>query len=169
MYISMIHEIVKKLKRKFRTSNPYEIADALGIEIIYKKFDSMKGMYTLRERCPFIFLSNDLDEYMEKIVLFHEIGHHVLHRHEVSSTFSSFSEHSLYDMSSKYEIEANIFAANFIISDKDVYRIEEGCTTENATRTLCVPHEMLLIKINDMNERGCDFNIPYIPKSSFLA
>lgn len=169
MYTSMIHTIVKKLKKKFRTTNPYELADALGIEIIYKKFESIKGMYTCNQRCPFIFLSNELDEHMEKIVLFHEIGHHILHRHEVNSSFSSFNEHSLYDMSSKYEIEANIFAANFIISDDAIYGIEEGCTTENAAKILCVSHEILLIKIDDMRKRDCEFNIPYMPKSNFLA
>ena len=39
---------------------------------------------------------------------------------------------------------------------------------EQAAMAMCVPHEMLLIKLNDMNVRGCSLNIPYIPGSDML-
>ena len=72
-------------------------------------------------------------------------------------------------MSSKLEIEANIFAANFIIRDEDVMEnVGYRYTTEQAAMAMCVPHEMLLIKLNDMNVRGCSLNIPYIPRSDML-
>lgn len=167
MYAFEIYSFVKKLQKKFRTKDPFEIAEACNINIRYRDFNELKGMYTVIQRCPYIFLNNSLDEYMEKVVLFHELGHHFLHRHQA---VSAFKEHGLYDMSSKLEIEANIFAANFIISDEDVMNnISYGYTSEQAAKSLCVPHEMLLIKLNDMNTRGCKLNIPYIPKSDFLA
>ena len=72
-------------------------------------------------------------------------------------------------MSSKFEIEANIFAASFIISDEDVIEnVGYGYTTEQAAMSMCVPHETLLIKLNDMNSRVCKLNIPYIPRSDML-
>ena len=167
MYNFEINSFVKKLRRKFRTNNPFEIAKACNIIIKYRDFQDLKGMYTVMQRCPFIFLNSNLDEHMEKVVLFHELGHHFLHRHHA---VSAFKEHGLYDMSSKLEIEANIFAANFIISDEEVMKnVDYGYTTEQAAQALCVPHEVLLIKLNDMNSRGCKLNIPYIPKSGFLA
>lgn len=167
MYAFEIYGFVKKLQKKFRIKDPFEIAEACNINIRYRDFNELKGMYTVIQRCPYIFLNNSLDEYMEKVVLFHELGHHFLHRHQA---VSAFKEHGLYDMSSKLEIEANIFAANFIISDEDVMdNISYGYTSEQAAKALCVPHEMLLIKLNDMNIRGCKLNIPYIPKSDFLA
>jgi Zn-dependent peptidase ImmA (M78 family) len=167
MYAFEIYSFVKKLQKKFRTKDPFEIAEACNINIRYRDFNELKGMYTVIQRCPYIFLNNSLDEYMEKVVLFHELGHHFLHRHQA---VSAFKEHGLYDMSSKLEIEANIFAANFIISDEDVMdNISYGYTSEQAAKALCVPHEMLLIKLKDMNSRGCKLNIPYVPKSDFLA
>ena len=167
MYAYEINSFVQKLKKKFRTDDPFEIAEACNIVIKYKDFTDLKGMYTVIHRCPYIFLNKSLDEHMEKIVLFHELGHHFLHRHHA---VSAFKENGLYDMSSKLEIEANIFAANFIIRDEDVMEnVGYGYTTEQAAMAMCVPHEMLLIKLNDMNVRGCSLNIPFIPKSDFLA
>lgn len=167
MYAYEINSFVRKLKKKYRTDDPFEIAEACNINIRYKDFSDLKGMYTVIQRCPYIFLNNSLDEHMEKIVLFHELGHHFLHRHHA---VSAFRENGLYDMSSRLEIEANIFAANFIISDEDVIEnVGYGYTTEQAAMSMCVPHEMLLIKLNDMNSRGCKLNIPFIPKSDFLA
>lgn len=167
MYAYEINSFVQKLKKKFRTDDPFEIAEACNINIKYKDFTDLKGMYTVIQRCPYIFLNKSLDEHMEKIVLFHELGHHFLHRHHA---VSAFKENGLYDMSSKLEIEANIFAANFIIRDEDVMEnVGYGYTTEQAAMAMCVPHEMLLIKLNDMNVRGCSLNIPFIPKSNFLA
>ena len=167
MYNFNINSFVNKLQKKFRTKNPFEIAEACNINIKYRDFKDLKGMYTVMQRCPFIFLNISLDEHMEKVVLFHELGHHFLHRHHA---VSAFKEHGLYDMSSKLEIEANIFAANFIISDEEVMEnVGYGYTIEQTAKVLCVPHEVLLIKLNDMNSRGCKLNIPYIPKSSFLA
>ena len=75
---------------------------------------------------------------MERVVMFHELGHHFMHRYNAVSTFK---EHTLYDMSSKMEIEANTFAANFMISDEDIE--QNSCyqyTSEQLARELCVPH-----------------------------
>lgn len=167
MFTTDIYKFVEKIKRKYRTTDPYEIAEICGIEVIPRYFDAMKGMYSVAERNPYIFLNEDLDEYMEKVVMFHELGHHFMHSH---SAVSTFKEHTLYDMSSKMEIEANIFAANFLISDEDIE--QNSCyefTSEQLAHCLCVPHDLLLIKLGDMNARGYDFNLCYNPRSDFLG
>lgn len=167
MYKNDIYKLVEKVKRKYHTNNPYEIADMCGIEIIYRSFEAMKGMYTVMERNPYIFLNDKLDEFMEKVVMFHELGHHFMHRHHAVTTFK---EHTLYDMTSKLEIEANTFAANFIISDDDVkHNTYYGFTSEQLARYLCVPHDLLLIKMEDMNAQGYDYNVCYNPRSDFLG
>lgn len=162
-----IYKFVEKQKKRFRTNNPFEIADMLGIEIRYKPFKDLKGMYLINERCSFIYLSESLDEYMEKAVLFHELGHHFLHKHLVGQPFHEFA---LYDMTTKPEMEANIYAANHMISDTEILSLINECyTSEQSARSLCVPHEMLLIKLKDMNTRGYEFNLSYIPKANFLG
>lgn len=168
MYTERIYSLTKRLKKRYRTSDPFELADALNININYKKFDNLKGMYYIVERCAFITLNEELDEVMQKIVLLHEIGHHILHRHLASASFQEFG---LYDMTSKPEMEANIFAANIMLEDKDVIYLarDEGYTAEQIARTLYVPYSLLLIKMKDMNTRGYKFNIPYIPRADFLG
>ena len=167
MYANNINSLVKKLKNRYKTINPFEIAAMCGIIVVRRHFNNLKGMYTVQERCCFIFLSDELDEYMEEVVMFHELGHHFLHRREAVSTFK---EHSLYNMSSILEIEANTFAANYIITDEDVIENAElGLTTYQTAKVLCVPHDILLIKMKDMNKRGYSLNIPYIPRSDILS
>ncbi len=162
-----IFKFVEKQKKRFRTNDPFRIAEALGITVAYKEFDELKGMYFVNERCPYIYLNEDLDEQMERVVLFHEIGHHFLHRHLASVSFQEFG---LYDMTSKPEMEANIFAANMMISDNDVIEcLEWGYTSSQAASSLSVPHDMFLIKLKDMNDRGYDFHLDYIPRADFLA
>lgn len=167
MYTTDIYRFVEKIKRRFLTDNPFDIAEQCGITVISRQFVNMKGMYTVAKRNPFIFLSDELDEYMEKLVMSHELGHHFMHRHYAVSTFK---EHTLYDMSSKLEIEANTFAANFLLSDEDIdCNAVYGYTSEQIARALYVPHDLLLIKLNDMNARGYDYNVSYNPRSDFLA
>lgn len=162
-----INKFVEKQKRRFRTDNPFDIAEMLGIRVKYKSFGELKGMYLITERCPFIILNEDLDEVMERVVMFHELGHHFLHKHLIGQ---AFHEYTLYDMTSKPEMEANIYAASYMLSDNDVLNeIDYGCTTQDVARSLCVPHEILLIKIKDMNSRGYNFNIDYTPRADFLG
>lgn len=167
MFTTDIYKFVEKIKRRYQTNDPYEIAEICGIEVVSRKFETMKGMYSVTEHNPYIFLNDKLDEYMERVVMFHELGHHFMHRYNAVSTFK---EHTLYDMSSKMEIEANTFATNFMISDEDVE--QNSCyqyTSEQLARELCVPHEILLIKLGDMNSRGYDFNLCFTPRSDFLG
>ena len=73
-------------------------------------------------------------------------------------------------MKSRPEMEANIFAANLLISDKEVMcYAEEGYTAEEMAKDLYVPYPLALVKINDMNSRGYELSIPYIPKADFLG
>lgn len=167
MYSRKIFEFAQRIAKRYRTSNPFELAEMLGIRISYKHFGSLKGMYFVVDRCAFITLSDTLDETMEKIVLFHEIGHHLLHRHLASKAFQEFG---LYDMSSKPEMEANIFAANMLIDDYELDSLaRENYTTSQIASMLYVPHQMLLIKMQDMNTRGYDYNLDYEPRADFLG
>lgn len=162
-----IYKYVQKLRKKYQTNNPYEIAEILGITVKPKPFDDLKGVYVISRKNPYIYLNDELDEDMERLVLFHELGHHFLHRH---LAISAFQEFGFFDMSAKPEREANIFAANYMIEDESIKDgVECEYTSEQLARVLCVPHELLLIKLEDMNDRGYDYNICQKPRSDFLA
>ena len=77
--MNYIYDMVQELIEKYSTRDPYELADALGIHILYRPFKEQKGAYQVILGNFFIFLKEGMDEAMERIVLLHEIGHHVLH------------------------------------------------------------------------------------------
>lgn len=121
-----IRNIVDNLCLKYKTKNPYHLADNLGIIIQYgEQMENVRGFYLYANRVKLICLGNNLPEYTEKFVLAHEIGHSVMHKQSsapfLQSTFISVN---------KMEIEANKFAAELVIPDEDImehweYTIDE--------------------------------------------
>ena len=111
---------------------------------------------------------NESDKPRMMFTLAHEIGHDRLHRSIAEN--GGLKESSFFDMKSKPEMEANIFAANLLITDKEVIGYgEDGFTAEEMAKDLFVPYPLALIKINDMIKRGYELNIPYVPKAEFLG
>ena len=159
--------MVISLMKKYRTNDPYELAEELGIVVKYRHFNDLKGMYKVIGRVSYIWLHDELDEITERIVLMHEIGHHIFHRDIAASSFQEFS---LYDMEGKPEVEANIFAANMLISDKSMAELaERNYTSEQAACELCMPHQLVLIKIQDMIDRGYGLCLGYPIRYDFLG
>ena len=76
--------IVNRLIKKCGTRDPYRIAEELGINILYRDFKKQRGAYKVILKNRFIFLQNGLHPVIEQIVLWHEIGHDMLHRQEAS-------------------------------------------------------------------------------------
>ena len=63
-------------------------------------------------------LSSFLSEEEKRIVAAHELGHIVLHRRQLK--MAPMSDNRLYNMTDETEYQANLFAADLLISDKDV-------------------------------------------------
>lgn len=113
-----IRSVVDKLCRKYKTRNPYELADALNIILQYGDMKGVRGFYLYDSRIKLIYLSNSLPEHTERFVLAHEIGHAVLHKQScapfLQSTFISVD---------KMEIEANKFASELVITDSELLEL----------------------------------------------
>lgn len=138
----------KTLIRKYKTHDPFTIADALNIHIRYAQFeDGTRGLYyrTLRQR--FIVIHEDLNEAWKKFVCAHEIGHDRLH-----PGLSRFwlDEHSISNPG-KYEREANHFAANLLIPDS---LLLDGMTIYEAAVLCGVPHEVAHLKRRPQPKRN---------------
>lgn len=89
--------IVNRLIKKCGTRDPYRVADELGIHILYRNFKKQRGAYKVILKNRFIFLQNGLHPVIEQIVLWHEIGHDMLHRQEAALT-GGFQEFNIFDM-----------------------------------------------------------------------
>ena len=104
-----IVKIVNKLIDRCGTRDPYKVAKELGINIIYRNFDKQRGAYKVILKNRFVFLKNGMHPVVEQIVLWHEIGHDVLHRQEAVAV-GGFKEFNIFDMrENRMEYEANIF------------------------------------------------------------
>lgn len=146
-----IEKEIKKLNETYGTLNPYELADAMGVEIHYMELGSTRGLFYHSRRIKQIALSNTLTEWTERFVLAHEIGHLVMHpQHNapfLSTTFFS---------KDRYEMEANAFALHMLISDDDLKEYPEY-TVDTWATILGVPRELMELRFNTSHlQQGCE-------------
>ena len=107
------------LSNKYHTRNPFEILKSLGINVKFNsEFSELKGFFTIINGYRFVVINSNLSYEEQKIVAAHELGHAVLH--EEFAKDSQICDTMLYDMHSKPEFEANLFAAYLLISDNDI-------------------------------------------------
>ncbi|MBQ7822493.1 MAG: ImmA/IrrE family metallo-endopeptidase [Clostridia bacterium] len=164
-----IYDKVEQLVKRYKTRDPKALAAALGIEVKYNPgFGNLKGFYYIINRKRYIVINDNLDDNEKKIVLSHEIGHDRLHRDLV--TVAGLQEFVLYDMKSRPEYEANVFASELLLEDNEVAELaKEGYDIEEIAKMLETDINLAALKVSAMNGRGYNFNSVIIPKRNFLA
>lgn len=108
--------IAASLVRKFRTRDPFRLADALGYVVICTPLQGIRGFYQYVQRCYVIYIDSGLEELEARFVCAHEIGHALMHR----GYNRIFMDSHTYFPTNKYEIEANRFAVDFLYDDEDL-------------------------------------------------
>lgn len=140
-----IKSIVENLKSKFNTNDPKLLAELLDINIVYIDLNDTWGMYRYIKRNKFIFINNNLDEIKKRFVLAHELGHAILH----TKNNCFYLKHNTYTKVSSFEIEANKFAIELILSDNDLLEIKDmNFNLEQMACYFRVPLELLEFKFN---------------------
>ena len=114
-----IRERISYIIKKYKTSDPFELATALGIQIIEEDLGSIKGYYNNQFRIKQIHINSALDEHMKVFTCAHELGHALLHPNANTPFLRTNTLLSV----DALEIEANKFAVNLLISD---YALEEN-------------------------------------------
>jgi Zn-dependent peptidase ImmA (M78 family) len=130
-------DITKKLISRFRSNDPFLIAQELNIEVRFADLGaSTRGLYVrkLRRRC--IFIHERLDEYWQRFVCAHELGHDRLH-----PGFSRFwlDEHTFFNPG-KFERQANQFAVHLLLGGA---LPTEDQTVQDLFSSYGIPKEML--------------------------
>lgn len=162
---------VAKLLKKYPGCSLKQILDANHIIVLYQPLgndeDAIKGFYLYNSRKHVITINSDLPENIQRIILAHELGHVVLHR---GSGVKCFHDVTLFDESSLMEKDANLFAAELLMSDEDVLEaLNSDCTFFTAAARLNVPAEMLDFKFRIMKWRGYKMmEAPILAPSNFL-
>lgn len=137
-----VKEYVSIIRKKAKTDDVFELVDYFNINVIETDLGSSTlGMYRYIKRNKFIFLNNDLEHYQKKFVLAHELGHAILH----SDLNCFFLEKKTLYLKNKFEIEANKFAVELLVSDDDLKELE-GYTIEQMSAILNIPSDLLKYK-----------------------
>lgn len=164
-----INSEVKKLIKKYKTSDPFVLIDALGINLFFKTdLGELKGFYYVSHRERYIVINSDLHEREQQLVAAHELGHDRLHRH--LAKVSPLRDFMLYDMTSHAEYEANMFASELLIEDEEI----EDCISEEMDfffmcKTLGFRPEIVTFKLYNMLNKGYNINLPQNIDSKFLG
>lgn len=146
---------------KYKIRDPIAIALASGIKVIYNcDFKKLKGFYAVINRTRYMVLNSNLSERTRLCVAAHELGHDQLHREFANN--GALQEFMLYDMKTRPEYEANVFAAELLMSDEEIIKmISEGNDIQQIAAELGVDINLAAVKVGNMSTRGFEIKNPY--------
>lgn len=142
-----IHELVKSLVREYRTRDPAEIAKQRNAILVHTSLVDIRGFYQYFQRNNIIYIDNSLSESEERFVCAHELGHMLLHK---NSNAIYMDTHTCFN-TSRYEIEANRFAAELLIPDEDILE-NYHYTTEQFSRLLGYEKRLIELRLESYQE-----------------
>lgn len=167
MQDSIIKEI-QNLRYRFNTSDPFEIIAGLRINLWFKSgLGNLKGFYLAALQQRYIVINDNLDERDQLMVAAHELGHDRMH--QKIAQVSPLKDFKLFDMTSRAEYQANIFASELLIADDEV----QECIADNMDffglcSTLGFNPQLVTFKLYGMMQRGHTINLPEVPDGAFL-
>ena len=157
-----------RLVKDCGTRDALQIAEEIGIKVYYEdSFTDLLGMYTFRWNHRLMFLNPNMDSYLKQMVAAHEIGHDA--RHRDLAKLQGLKEFVLFNMKDNTEYEANAFGAHILLDNNEVYSLaRQGYDVVQIANALGSDINLMLIKLQEMNKLGYNFNLPYNPDSRFF-
>lgn len=123
---------VKNLVQRHQTRDPFRIAKEKNIIVKFLPYESTKGYFIKVKTNKFIVINSNLDEFSQKVVCAHELGHALLHSNnkqvlKYDKGMAIVQEFTLFPTNSIYENQANKFAAELLIHEdlEQNMRLEE--------------------------------------------
>ncbi len=163
MRLDYISRSAEDIRKEFPNSDPFEIAKATGNLLLFqamgKAKSACKGFFMMQDGQPSITINSDLPGMIQKIICAHELGHAVLHSQMPG--IESFHDFALFDDTSSTEYEANVFAAELLLKDEDVFELlNDDLSFFGVASTLRIPPEMLDFKFRVLKRKGYQFREP---------
>ena len=135
-----IQTVANKLIKKFDTRDPFQLCQAIGVEVFYADLGSLKGMYKYLKKNRFAVINENLDPFTKTLVCAHELGHDILHQNLARKV--CLQEFILYDMKSRPEYEANLFASEILLPDDIILNLaRDGYDIEQISKELLYRHK----------------------------
>lgn len=169
---NLIFDRAEQLVRKLGSRDPLDALDYLRVKVMYTDrhpADGLKGFCTIALQTKYVMINSNLEEDDQAMVAAHELGH--IQLHTSGSGLFTFREEVLCNRASKMERDANLFAVDFRISDKDMMDCIEAYYGDifSAASELRVPVEFLSFKLFSMIQRGYMLRMPLDLDNRFLA
>jgi Zn-dependent peptidase ImmA (M78 family) len=160
-----ILEAAQSVRDEFGGKNIFETAENSGVAVWFRELGSLKGFYLCESGKRYIVINDALDNTLKTVVCAHEFGHDMLHR-ELSG--GGIRDNTLFLDGNKTEREANLFAADMLISDKQILSELRFCgKLDVLAYELGYPAEIVEYKLEILNYKGYHFNVEPV-KSDFL-
>ena len=132
----------EKIRKKYDTSDPFELARCLGIVVLFEELGTINGYFNTVCRQRFIHINQNLTDREVRLTLAHEIGHVLLHPTTNTYFLRSKTRFSV----GSFEYEANLFAVCFLISDEDIEQNREYSLCQLSS-LFGIPEELVRLRI----------------------
>lgn len=108
-----VKKIAVQTATKYKTWDPYEIADARNVQIVYAPLKSILGYYTKYKRVQCIILNNNIPDQLQRFVCAHELGHSICH----ANLNTQWLKKNTLVLTDRIEREASTFAVELLLPD----------------------------------------------------
>lgn len=141
-----IKKQANKLARFFQSRDPFEIIRGLNVILVYYPLDGVRGFYQFFQRNNIIYLDERLSDQDKRFVLAHELGHMYLHK----KANAIFMDTRTQFVTSRYEIEADRFAMELLLSDDMIHEyIESGYSLEQIARVTGYQQRLIKLRVDN--------------------
>lgn len=156
MYLDGIISLANEIRKKSKGRDIFEIAENSGAKVWHRPLGGLKGFYICENGSRYIVINEALDKMTAQVVCAHELGHDMLHR---DLSVGGIRENTMFLDSNRTEREANLFAAEILITDKAIVsELRFTNSPEAAAFELGVPVELLQYKLEILAHKGYDVN-----------
>lgn len=133
--VPFVDRTINQLIKRFRTNDPFKIAEGLNILIRYADLgDGTRGFYYRVLRRRFIVIHSGLSETWQKVICAHELGHDRLH----PGINRFWLDEQTFFQPGRFEKQANQFAVRLLCREEKM----EGETVKEFLVRNGVPLEM---------------------------
>ena len=130
------------LARKYQTRNPFEILRGLNAILVFVPLVGTRAFYQYFQRNNIIYINENLSQHEQIFECAHEMGHMILHK----KANAIFMDTRTYFNTNKFEIEADTFAMDLLISDDDLNEYSDY-TTEQLSRLLGYEKRLIELRL----------------------
>ncbi|MCM3396826.1 ImmA/IrrE family metallo-endopeptidase [Oceanobacillus profundus] len=126
---------MEQLIKKYGTNDPFELAKALYIEVVFEPLGDSFGYFSRFNRTTLIHINESLPYKKQITTCAHELGHVILH----PDTNAAFLKSNTYYPTSKIEQEANDFMLELLFNREG----EHSISIKEATEEYGAPKQLL--------------------------